>query len=133
MFDTVQTMPHSEFKNNTRHTITVQHTTESSAMTRLALSPLPSHQGLAKLAMMMLRVHPAPPLLNQLHEMNALSQIDIEDWDKLFHAVESRLCASVAAADLTDDKTRVTILECVEALDQLHSALTRERQQRRLP
>ena len=102
-------------------------------MTRLALKPFPLHEGMADLAMMMLRPKPPPPLINQAYEMNALSQISIEDWDKLFHAVELRLCATVAAADQLDDNTRVTVLECVEALDQLHSALTRERQQRRLP
>ena len=102
-------------------------------MIRLALKPFPRHKGLAEMVMMMLRPEPASPLINHAYEMNALSHISIEDWDKLFHAVELRLCATVAAADQLDDKTRVTVLECVEALDQLHSALTRERQQRRLP
>ena len=102
-------------------------------MNRLALKPFPLHEGLADLAMMMLQPKPTPPLINQAYEVNALSQISIEDWDKLFQAVELRLCATVASADLLDDKIRVTVLECVEALNQLHSALTHERQQRRLP
>ena len=85
------------------------------------------------MVMMMFRPEPALPLINQAHEMNALSQIRIEDWDNMFHAVELRLCATVAATEQLDDKTRVTVLECVEALDQLHSALTHERQQRHLP
>ena len=77
---------------------------------------------------------PASPLINQMHEMNALSQISIEDWDKLFQSVESRLCASIEALDPAHAKVRMTVLECVEALDQLHVALmTRERQQRHLP
>ena len=101
-------------------------------MIRLALKPFPLHEGLADLAMMMLRPKPPPPLINQAYEVNALSQISIEDWDKLFQAVELRLCATVASADLLDDRIRVTVLECAEALDQLHSALTLERQQRRL-
>ena len=62
--------------------------------------------------------------------MNIHSQIDIDDWDMLFHAVEHRLCACVSDVDLIDDKTRATVLECVRAFDQLHSALTCERQQR---
>ena len=67
-----------------------------------------------------------------MHEMNALSQISIEDWDKLFQSVESRLCASIEALDPAHAKVRMTVLECVEALDQLHVALKRERQQRHL-
>ena len=67
-----------------------------------------------------------------MHEMNALSQISIEDWDKLFQSVESRLCASIEALDPAHAKVRVAVLECVEALDQLHVALKRERQQRHL-
>ena len=103
-------------------------------MITLALKPLPQHEGPDELAMMMLRPEPAPLLINQVHEMNALSQISVEDWNELFHAVEVRLCASIAAVDPTDDKIRVTVLECVEALDQLHVALiTRERQQRHRP
>ena len=60
---------------------------------------------------------PASPLINQMHEMNALSQISIEDWDKLFQSVESRLCASIEALDPAHAKVRMTVLECVEALD----------------
>ena len=52
-----------------------------------------------------------------MHEMNALSQISIEDWDKLFQSVESRLCASIEALDPAHAKVRMTVLECVEALD----------------
>ena len=54
-------------------------------------------------------------------------QINVDDWDKLFQAVECRLSTAVATAYQGPDKTRITVLECVEALDQLHHALTRER------
>lgn len=122
-----------DFKVDLQQAITDHPLNESFAMTRLALKPLPQHEGLAEMAMMMLRIQPAQQLIKQPPEMNALSEISIEDWDKLFHAVHDRLCSSVAASHQADDKTRVTVLECVEALDQLHSVLTRERQQRHRP
>ena len=99
-------------------------------MTRLALKPFPLHEGLADLVTMMLRPKPPPLLINQAYEMNALSQINIEDWNNLFHAVEARLIACVATDKLIDDTIKVTVRECVEALEQLHAALTLERQQR---
>ena len=102
-------------------------------MTRLALKPFPLHEGMADLAMMMLRPKAPPPFINQAYEMNALSQISIEDWNNLFHAVEARLSACVAADNLIDDTIKVTVLECVEALEQLRAALTLERQQRHRP
>ncbi len=61
------------------------------------------------------------------------------DWDQLFHAVQARLedCVSdsllrTPGLALRDKQavTKTTVLECVEALKQLHAALTLERQQR---
>lgn len=94
---------------------------------------VPLHQDMAKLVLNVLRTEPAQPLISQVHVMKNLSNISVEDWNNLFHAVETRLCACVAAGDLIDDRIRVTVLECVEALEQLHSALTLERQQRHRP
>jgi hypothetical protein len=64
------------------------------------------------------------------------SQIDIEDWDSLFDAVEQRLRDSVERPDsvampLTarDNASRIkaAVLDCVSALDKLHKALQYER------
>jgi hypothetical protein len=107
-------------------------------MIRLALKPLPRHEDLVLAANKSFRMEPSPPLaltlpekhLENLPEIGRRPQIDVDDWDKLFSAVECRLSTSVATAYQGPNKTRVTVLECVEALDQLHRALTRERQQR---
>jgi hypothetical protein len=62
-----------------------------------------------------------------------------EDWDPLFRAVQLRLRATVgerlasAPAPKADDaagKVQVAVLECIFAMEQLHKALTRERQER---
>lgn len=103
---------------------------ESFAMISPALNPVPLHEDMVILAMKMLCGEPDHLLISQAHEMNTPSQIGIEDWNNLFHAVEARLCACVAAGDMIDDKIRVAVLECVEALGQLHGELTLERQQR---
>lgn len=73
-------------------------------------------------------------------DANVSSDILIEDWDVLFRAVAARLSASVCerlaqSPELHHDlaQVRSVVLECVEAMNQLHRALTRERQQRRLP
>jgi len=67
------------------------------------------------------------------------SDIDIGDWDELFHAVTSRLRLTVGepldAAPETQAHdaaggVQVIVLECVAALDQLHTALTHERGRR---
>ncbi|MEP6739588.1 MAG: GGDEF domain-containing protein [Caldimonas sp.] len=62
------------------------------------------------------------------------AEIAIGDWDDLFRAVTERL--SLTVGELTDDpepkardaavRVRSSVLECVEALDQLHSTLARE-------
>lgn len=102
-------------------------------MIRLDLKPLPRHEDLARMVRTTSRIETALPLRKQTQEVNALSKIAPQDWDELFHAVESRLSASVSDAVQNDGKTRVTVLECVEALDQLHDALMHERQQRQQP
>lgn len=67
--------------------------------------------------------------------------ISAEDWDPLFRAVQLRLRAAVgerlasapAPAPKSDDaagKVQVAVLECIFAMEQLHKALTRERQER---
>lgn len=62
--------------------------------------------------------------------------IEIEDWDELFRAVESRLTLTVGPrltgtpepqADDRAGRIQVIVLECVTALEQLHTALTHER------
>lgn len=64
------------------------------------------------------------------------SDITREDWDLLFRAVRDRLRIAVrtlpvsGAQPLTlqsDASVRVLVLECVQALDQLHAALLLER------
>lgn len=69
----------------------------------------------------------------------ARSPISAEDWDPLFRAVQLRLRATVgdrlasAPAPQADDaagKIQVAVLECISAMDQLHKALTYERQGR---
>ena len=65
--------------------------------------------------------------------------IAIDDWNELFRAVEARLIATVGTPLATasgenpgDIGPRVqgVVLECVTAMDQLHTALTRERNMR---
>lgn len=64
------------------------------------------------------------------------SQIDIADWDSLFHAVEERLCDTVEKADLAATplaaqynawRVKSIVLDCVSSLDKLHKALRQER------
>ncbi len=64
-------------------------------------------------------------------------QIDVKDWDLLFEAIQSRLCATVlgqrngltAGFDVahTADKVRDCVLDSVSALEKLHRALHQER------
>lgn len=65
--------------------------------------------------------------------------IAINDWDALFRAVEDRLRLTVdeplanapdAAAQDAAAGVRTIVLECVAALEQLHTALTHERGRR---
>jgi hypothetical protein len=64
------------------------------------------------------------------------SQIDIEDWDSLFGAVEERLRSTVEKLDTTttplpgkDNVSRIksVVLDCVSALETLHQSLKQER------
>lgn len=66
-------------------------------------------------------------------------EIANDDWDAMFRAVESRLrqtvgerLAVLAESQPQDAAGRVQaiVLECVEALEQLHTALMRERDRR---
>ena len=72
-----------------------------------------------------------PSFPENLPDTHGASLIDVEDWDKLFQAIESRLSMAVARGSQSPDEIKATVLDCVEALDQLHQALTFERQQRR--
>lgn len=67
----------------------------------------------------------------------SLQDIATEDWDVLFRAIEERLGAMVAdkpGAPLalftheTAARNKVVVLECISAMEQLHTALTHERQ-----
>ena len=69
----------------------------------------------------------------------ALPDIPSEDWDLLFHAVESRLRSTVTdrwapvadlAACASAARIRAGVLESVAALELLHVALMQERQER---
>lgn len=60
------------------------------------------------------------------------------DWDELFHAVQTRLenCVDDAldkGSDMPLNKrhaaTKAAVLECVDAMRQLHASLTLERQE----
>ena len=64
------------------------------------------------------------------------SAIQIADWDALFFAIAARLSASVGEwpaqtpeSQLQDRaaQVRLTVLECVEAMNLLHTTLTSER------
>lgn len=75
----------------------------------------------------------AAPLSNAVLPRSR-SDIVIEDWDDLFDAVTARLRSVIAERHATSaespspeaDRIRVNVLECVEALDQLHAALKEE-------
>lgn len=63
------------------------------------------------------------------------SDVAISDWDELFSAVEARLTATVGelfavlpetSASVSANRIRISVLECVAALHQLHSTVTHE-------
>ena len=63
------------------------------------------------------------------------SDVAISDWDELFSAVEARLTATVGelfavlpgtSASVCANRIRISVLECVAALHQLHSTVTHE-------
>jgi hypothetical protein len=71
--------------------------------------------------------------------------IAVADWDLMFVAVRTRLIDTVRErmaelpnlpqhpAELPASRVQAAVLDCVNALDQLHAALTRERSQRPTP
>lgn len=71
--------------------------------------------------------------------------IDVEDWDMMFDAVQSRLMRTVGqrlgelpnvpehSAELSASLVQAVVLECVTEMDKLHAALKRERSQRLTP
>lgn len=77
--------------------------------------------------------HPAPPELTATQpDVAAPHNVAFEDWDAMFTAVKARLMLVARAPDgITPAPTvgdsaqvarlYVTVLECVAALDQLHS------------
>jgi hypothetical protein len=68
--------------------------------------------------------------------------IAVDDWDMMFEAVRARLIHTVGerlgelpdvphhSAELSASLVQAVVLDCVNALDQLHAALTQERSQR---
>ncbi len=69
-------------------------------------------------------------------EHGPISVVSSDDWDEMFRAVTVRLRQTVdlppaasAQAHTSDaaGRVRTTVLECIDALDQLHAALTQER------
>ena len=79
--------------------------------------------------------NPGPDAINNGH-INGNSNISAADWDELFHAIQARLehCVSDAfhkapelPAHERQEVIKATVLQCVEAMQQLHAALTTER------
>ena len=75
--------------------------------------------------------NPGPDAISNGH-----SNISAADWDELFHAIQTRLenCvddALLKAPELPaherQEVIKSTVLQCVEAMQQLHAALTTER------
>ncbi len=122
-------------------------------MIRLANTPMPHVTQVAQSVLGLFRskgaaqsVHrpiPAPelnPEPNPGPDANLLDlrpKIAPEDWDELFHAIQKRLenCVSDALVKAPElplhnrhELTKKTVLECVESMQQLHAALTIERQ-----
>lgn len=74
------------------------------------------------------------PFVNRAAAAEAGPGIAIGDWDNLFNAVKRRLIRTVYLPDTRQNLTaeqgaariRSAVLECVEALDQLHTTVTAE-------
>lgn len=107
----------------------------------------PKTPGVVNLEPLFKRSHAQPPLLTtglpgvvaEIADLRGAGafQISIEDWDRLFRSIQWRLGAAagvrLAPAPQADDRVdpiRVTVLECISAMEQLHTALTLERQNR---
>jgi hypothetical protein len=62
--------------------------------------------------------------------------VTIEDWDTLFQAVTTRLTMSIGPLQVVpyrpEDCSQIetVVLQCVEALEQLHAMLKNERERR---
>lgn len=74
----------------------------------------------------------------QADDADGSSHILIDDWDALFFAISARLSASVGEwpAQTPEPQphdraaqVRLTVLECVEAMNLLHTTLSSERRQ----
>jgi hypothetical protein len=88
-------------------------------------------------------VYEAGSVLSARAERNAEPlDLVVDDWNVLFHAVLERLKKTVgevrvAATELQKmepvNPVQVVVLECVEALSQLYTALKHERVQRQFP
>ena len=102
-------------------------------MNRPVLKLLSQNDDLMSSANKFQAIEAPPPLPEKLSEIHGAYLLDVVDWDELFHAIKCRLSTAVATGHQSPDKIKATVLECVEALDQLHQALTLERQQRRQP
>ena len=81
--------------------------------------------------------NPGPDAINNGH-INGNSNISAADWDELFHAIQARLENCVDDALLKAPELpplerhqviKTTVLQCVEAMQQLHTALRLEREQ----
>ena len=81
----------------------------------------------------------ASPVAHPLRP-NSSADLAVDDWDMLFDAVKDRIRSTVSEQPLvpndlsahdTTTRVRACVLECVAALDQLHTMLTQERARRR--
>ena len=61
------------------------------------------------------------------------SDVAIEDWDLLFRSVMARLTSIFDGSEIAagSARNRASVLECVEALDQLRKTMTHELGRRR--
>jgi hypothetical protein len=82
------------------------------------------------LVMAQLLDHPVPKKAPRPHH----ADIAVDDWDVLFRAVRARLRSTVTgpvtatSADVNSVlRTQDAVLDCVTALEKLHTALTYER------
>ena len=75
------------------------------------------------------------PMLPALMLRGPVGDVSIEDWDSLLHAVKARLRLTVGES-LTRQfngeaaPVQASVLECIEALDQLHTTLSNALAQR---
>lgn len=124
--------------------------TEDASMTRTVAIPAKKEQSFAHKALKALgfvnlklffkHPHSAPVIPATPHsarqEAPGHLQMSIEDWDIMFRSIQLRLRATVgerlesAPAPQADDRAgsiQVAVLDCVAAMELLHTALTHER------